>query len=271
MTIRLSNDCADKTKQLEGGKAVDRYYIVIKNLVRFSLAGVYLMASPSIRQVLCVMMKAREKTGLAVIDSSSSVTVARYARSTCAINLQKIFELLGKAWTLPHAPDMSAHLGVSFLDICIRLHLNDVSIINLHLLTSLVYNRHASQVIFQVLQKYWMSCVNRGEPWSSEYRRLESARWLPMCLEMLLACDELRIPALFAIRVWHISLTLCYRTIMCILATRRSMASLLLLLDTFTNRKIFLKTCDFCPRRWPTLAGSLLVPSGPSSSCKRML
>ena len=104
-------DFADAVKELEEGKGVDRYCIVIKNPAQFSLAIGYLKASCSFWQTSCVMMMTKEKTG------------------------------------------SSTHRSTSYLDICIRLHLNHASIVNLHVLVIPVFDWHTGLVIFEIASK----------------------------------------------------------------------------------------------------------------------
>lgn len=59
---------------------------------------------------------------------------------------------------------MPIHMGTSYLDIRIRLDLNHVGIVNLHLLAILVYDRHTGLVICLVVSmvsNVWC------EPWSA--------------------------------------------------------------------------------------------------------
>ena len=99
------------------------------------------------------MMMTKEKTGLTIIGSCSDAIIAKYALFTCVINLQKISELLKKAWTFAIALDMSTHMSTSYLDIRICLHLDHTSIVNLHVLAIPVFNRHTGLVIFEVASK----------------------------------------------------------------------------------------------------------------------
>ena len=99
------------------------------------------------------MMTTKEKTGLATIGSCSDAVIAKYACFACAINLQKISELLEKAWMFAIALDMSTHMSTLYLDICIHLHLDHASIVNLHMLAIPVFNQHTGLVIFEVASK----------------------------------------------------------------------------------------------------------------------
>ena len=70
---------------------------------------------------------------------------------------------------------MSTHIGTSYLDIRIRLHLENAGIINLHLLAIPVYDRHTGQVIFEVASKA-MFYVHHGGICSSVYQPMARRR-----------------------------------------------------------------------------------------------
>ena len=93
-------DYADPTEELADGQDVDRLCMTIANQVQFGLAIDYFRIGCTFRQSARVMLATKERTGLAAIGSCSDYTIAKYARFACAINLQKISELLEYAWTL---------------------------------------------------------------------------------------------------------------------------------------------------------------------------
>jgi hypothetical protein len=151
--MRSFEDFAGDTEELQEGEGVDRFCIVIKNPVQFSLTVDYLSVGCSFRQAARIMISTKERTGLAAIGTCSDLTVAKYARYACAINLQKISELLDSAWTFAVALDMSTHMSTSYLDIRIRLHLNGPGIINMHLLAIPIFERHTGLVMFQTASR----------------------------------------------------------------------------------------------------------------------
>lgn len=86
---------ADGTKELHEGEGVDQFCIVIKSQVQFSLAAEYLRVGVSFLQTDWTMISLKEPTGLAAIYTCSDLTIAKYDRYACTINLQKILELVG--------------------------------------------------------------------------------------------------------------------------------------------------------------------------------
>lgn len=143
----------DNSKKLPDGQGVSRYRVSIKNMLQFSLGVDFLSVGLSFRQAARVLLQTKERSGLASIGSCSESTISKYARIACAVNLQKIYDLLDKAWTFSIALDMSTHMSTSYLDIRIRLHLNKHGILNVHILAVPVYERHTAEVIFDTSSK----------------------------------------------------------------------------------------------------------------------
>ena len=108
----------------------------------------------SFRQADCMLQHTKERSRLASIGACSDSTISKYARIACAINLQKVYDLLEEAWTFLVALDISKHMSMSYLDIRICLHLNMHDIVNVHLLAFPVYKSHTAAVIFDTLAKY---------------------------------------------------------------------------------------------------------------------
>ena len=105
------------------------------------------------RQASRVLQHTKEHNGVASIGACIDSTISKYARVSCAINLQKVCNLLEEAWTFLVALDMSTHLSTSYLYIRICLHLNKNGIVNVHLLAVPVYKRHTTAVIFDTSAK----------------------------------------------------------------------------------------------------------------------
>ncbi len=71
-------------------------------------------ASSRPRHQGCCSITVKERTGLAAIGSCNDDTSAKYAHFVCAINSQKLHELLEKAWTFSVALDLSTHMEKSY-------------------------------------------------------------------------------------------------------------------------------------------------------------
>ena len=146
-------DVADERESLQDGHGQDRFRVIVKKQLQFSLAIDYLYAGLSFRQAARVLQLTKERSGLASIGACSDSTISKYARIACAVNLQNISELLEKAWTFSVALDMSTHMSTSYLDIRLRFHLAACGIINVHFLAIPVYEKHTAAVIFDTASK----------------------------------------------------------------------------------------------------------------------
>lgn len=105
------SDVADESEALPEGHGSNRYRIVIKSRLQFFLAIDFLAAGLSFRHVSRVLHHTNERSGLVSIGMCSDVTISKYARYACAVNLQKVYELIEKAWTFSVALDMSTHMN----------------------------------------------------------------------------------------------------------------------------------------------------------------
>jgi len=72
----------------------DRYRIVVKNPIQFRLIIGYISGGASFRMASRFLLLTKEETGLASIGSINEAKVTSYVRFACAINLQKISEML---------------------------------------------------------------------------------------------------------------------------------------------------------------------------------
>ena len=151
--IGTFKDLADEAKDLEAGEGDDQLCIIIKNPIQFILAVDYLCIGCSFPQAARVMQTTKERTRLAAIGSCTDKTICKYARYACAINLQKLFNLLMLAWTFVIAMDMSTHFSTSYLNICICFHQMHKGILNVHILAIPVFKWHTGKVIFKVCCK----------------------------------------------------------------------------------------------------------------------
>ena len=107
----------------------------------------------SFRKASRLLQHTKECSRLASIGACSDSTISKYARIACAINLQKVYNLLEEAWTFPVALDMSTHMSTPYLNIRICMHLNRHVIFNVHLIAVPVYERHTDAVIFDTAAK----------------------------------------------------------------------------------------------------------------------
>jgi hypothetical protein len=103
----------DSSEDVTDAGDVSRYAITITNTKQFQLDSQYLAAGLSFRQVSQVNMETKEVLGIGSIGSCSQGIVSRYARLSCAMNLQRITELLRQCWAFSVALDMATHMATS--------------------------------------------------------------------------------------------------------------------------------------------------------------
>ena len=123
----------------------------------------------SFRQADPVLQHTKDRSRLASIGACSDLTISKYAWIACAINLQKVYELIEEAWKFLVALDMSTHMSTSYLDIRVFINLNMHGIVNVHLLAVPVYERHTDAMIWTLQQRLLMLYVHRGRTASSEF------------------------------------------------------------------------------------------------------
>lgn len=148
------------------GLECDGFCNVIKNRPQFFLAIDFPAAQVRFRQMSHVLPHTKERSGLASIGMCIDVTISKYARYSCAVNLQKMYELLAKAWTFSVARERSTQMNTFYHDI--RTHLEPVKldIINFYVLAILAYEWHTGQVLFDtatraldVLSPSWQNII----------------------------------------------------------------------------------------------------------------
>ena len=100
------------------------YSVTIKNPLQFQLIVEYLTSGLSFRQVKNVLNKTKKLTSNAQLGNISHSTVANYARIVCALNFQKLADILNDTsiWVFSLANDSSTHYGNSYFDNRIRFH-----------------------------------------------------------------------------------------------------------------------------------------------------
>ena len=158
--MKSFEDISGEIEDLEEGGGIDRYCISIKNPLQFALTIDYLSTGFTFRQSSQILQMTKERTGHALLGCLSDVKAANYARFACAINLQKISELIQISWTFSIALDMTTHMGISYLDIRIRFHLKAFGIVNVHFLAIPVFDRHTGEKIFLTAAKAFNSVCN---------------------------------------------------------------------------------------------------------------
>ena len=96
----------------------DCYRMSIKNDAQFLLVIDYISAGASFCMASKIVQMTKDRTGLASLGHASEGKVTSYVRIACALNLQKISEVMAVTWwAFSIAMDMSTHKSTSYLDI----------------------------------------------------------------------------------------------------------------------------------------------------------
>lgn len=129
-----------------------RYNIIIRNTKQFKLVCRYLASGLSFRQIVQVISDTKELLGIATIGSCSEGTVSRYDRFICAINIQRIANLLQKCWAFSVALDMATHLATAYCNSQVRVCHNS-TVHDFHLISVPVHERHTGESILNTFEK----------------------------------------------------------------------------------------------------------------------
>ena len=88
-----------------------QYIVTIKNPLQFQLIITYLTSGLSFRQAENVLSQTKKLTSNAQLGSISRSVVANYVRIVCALNLQKLSNILNDTsiWVFSLANDLSTH------------------------------------------------------------------------------------------------------------------------------------------------------------------
>ena len=141
----------DSSEEADAGD-ISRYAITVNNPKQLLLIAQYLATGLSFRQVSRVIVDTKEVLGIGSIASCSEGTVSSYARFICAMNLQRIAELLRKCWAFSIALDMATHMGTAYCDTRIRI-CHDCTVHDFHLLSIPIHDRHTGAIIFNTFAK----------------------------------------------------------------------------------------------------------------------
>jgi len=81
--------------------------------------------------------------------------ISNFVRAVCAINLQRIANLLRRSWAFSLALDSATHQSTSFLDLHFRVFIpNYHSIVNLHGCTLPMFDCHTGDIMSTMVNKF---------------------------------------------------------------------------------------------------------------------
>ena len=117
------------------------YAVTISNFNQFQLAIKYIGLGCLFCQVSCMYQVTKEELNCGYMGSLNLCKVISYARVLVAVSLQVIKELLNISLCYSVAFDAATHQNTSYLDIRLRLYIND-RIVNIHVLALPIFERH---------------------------------------------------------------------------------------------------------------------------------
>lgn len=132
--------------------AISWYLIRISNPNQFALVVSYLVAGLSSRQSSVVLYATKTLLGVSMRKCSDSM-VSTNARFLCALNLQRMSDLLSKSQMFSIALDMSTHLSVSYCHVRVRLWWR-FDVHEFHLISISMHDQHTRFAIFNVTVKF---------------------------------------------------------------------------------------------------------------------
>ena len=81
--------------------------------------------------------------------------VSMFARVGCAINLQRMSDVLKQSWAFSIAIDSATHQSTSYLDLRFRVYSKSSrDIYNLHGCALPLHDRHTGEVMHDMIEKY---------------------------------------------------------------------------------------------------------------------
>lgn len=121
----------------------------------FSLVTRYVSCGTSFRQTSKIISMTYEVMQDPILRSCPPRLVCTYVRVACAVNLQRIKDLLSDAWAFSMALDSATHQSRSYLDVRIRVFVSkrQWNVFNFHLAALPMHERHTGEVMFLMIVK----------------------------------------------------------------------------------------------------------------------
>lgn len=241
------------------------YKIQIKHALHWMLIIDYLCASVVIRQGTRILNFTRDRTGLALIGSSSDPKMAKYVRFVCAINLQQGFDLLDRAWAFVVVMEMSTHQSTSSLDMPIRLYAPKRRRYQYALLALAVYERNTGEVVFSTGKKAFIASCGSWEhkiidiSTDGECKMTSHVSGVATCFQQAPSL------ASFVFGMEHTKSRSCHKTRTLLSAVSCSRSLCPASFPTFVTGSIFMWLCGRRGQLLPTHAGRRCATSGTCS------
>uniref|UniRef100_M4BFK2 DUF659 domain-containing protein n=1 Tax=Hyaloperonospora arabidopsidis (strain Emoy2) TaxID=559515 RepID=M4BFK2_HYAAE len=152
---KKSSEKAHPMKLFVKDSETEKYFITIKNVIRYELALDHVVSSMSFRQAAMAIEHAKRRTQTPKLAGINSLMVGQFISALVASNLRRIADFVGDAsvWAYSFACDGSTHCGQSFFNMRLRFCHRGV-LVNLHLVAIPMFDRHTSQIIFDTVCKF---------------------------------------------------------------------------------------------------------------------
>ena len=107
------------------------------------------------RQDKNVLNKTKKLTSNAQFENISHSTVVNYARIVCALNFQKLVDVLNDTliWVFSLANDSSTHYGNSYFNNQIRFHYRGI-LYNIHAVAIPMFDRHIDENMHKLISNF---------------------------------------------------------------------------------------------------------------------
>ena len=156
MFFHSEDDIASRAQAMKLFTFCESHYnITIKNPLQFQLVVTYPASGLSFRQVESVFNKTKKLTANAQLGTISDTTVANYAGLVCALNFQKLADILNNpsVWAFSLANDSSTHYGNSYFDNWIRFHHHGI-LYNLHVIAIPIFYWHTGKNMYKLISHF---------------------------------------------------------------------------------------------------------------------
>jgi hypothetical protein len=144
-----------KIHEAESEEETTAYTVTIpKTKVKlFNLAVRYVSCGASFRQVSNLVGMTYEVMQDPLLRSCPRELVSKYVRVACAVNLQRIKDLLNSTWAFSLALDVASHQSRSYLDVRFRVFVQKTfwRVFNLHIAALPIHDRHTGEVMFSMI------------------------------------------------------------------------------------------------------------------------
>jgi hypothetical protein len=118
----------------------------------FNLAIRYVSCGASFRMTANIIDETYEVLASPCLRSCTPSMVSSFVRVVCAVNLQRISDLLKYCWAFSLALDSAAHQNTAYLDVRIRVYVTRLqSIVKLHVWALPFHELHTGEAMFRMV------------------------------------------------------------------------------------------------------------------------